>query len=49
MLNQNGKKVLNFCITNDIVIGNTFYDHDNEPQYTYESDNGEKRNIVDYI
>lgn len=48
-LNQNGKRILDFCITNDMQIGNTFFNHGKEPQYTYESQDGKHKSILDYI
>lgn len=49
VINQNGKRMIHFCITNDLRIGNTFYNHGEEPQYTYESEDGGNKSLVDYI
>lgn len=48
-LNQNGRRILDFCITNDLMIGNTFYNHGEDPQYTYESQDNRNKSIIDYI
>lgn len=34
-INQNGKILLGFRITNAMKIENSFYDHGKEPYYTY--------------
>lgn len=33
-INQNGNRVLDFCIPNDVQIGKTFFEHFEEPHYT---------------
>lgn len=47
--NRNGKKMLDFCITNDLLIGNSFYEHRKEDRNTFEAEGRETKSIIDYI
>ena len=48
-LNNNGKKMIEFCITNNINIGNTFFNHKKVHQLTYKSEGTGAESIIDYI
>ena len=47
--NENGKKMLDFCITNNILIGNTFFPHKNIHKFTFKADGTGNTTIIDYI
>ena len=47
--NENGKKMLDFCITNNILIGNTFFPHKNIHKFTYKAGGTGITTIIDYI
>ena len=49
MRNNNGKRLLDFCATYDMIVANTFYKHRDIHKYTrVEASRGE-RSIIDYI
>ena len=47
--NSNGKRLIDFCIMNDLVITNTFYEHKEIHRYTREVRSRGERSIIDYI
>ena len=47
--NENGKKMLDFCITNNILIGNTFFPHKNIHKFTFKAGGTGITTIIDYI
>lgn len=47
-INNNGRRLIDFCIMNIFVIGNTFFEHKDIHQYTRIGPKGEK-SIIDYI
>lgn len=48
-LNDNGRRMLDFCIENNLLITNTFYRHKNIHKYTREVHSRRERSIIDYI
>ena len=47
--NHNGKRLLDFCIINDLIITNTFYEHKDIHRYTREVSSRDERSIIDYV
>ena len=47
--NQRGEKLLEWCISNDMVIGNTIFPHHSRRLYTWQSPGERVRNQIDYI
>lgn len=45
--NSNGIKMINFCIANDLLIGNSF--HKQEIYYTFEAPERNAKSLIDYI
>jgi hypothetical protein len=45
IVNRNGWRMLEFCMDNNLLIGNTFYQH----KITFESTTGEVRSAVNYF
>lgn len=48
-INNNGQRMLDFCIINQILIGNTWFNHKNIHKITYEVQGLEHRSMIDYI
>lgn len=48
-INSNGKLMINFCVENDLKIGNTFCEYELEDRYTYEAEEMGGKSIIDYI
>ena len=47
--NTSGGKLLEFCKSNDLVIGNTIFPHHPRRLYTWRSPDERTRNQIDYI
>ena len=47
--NNNGRRLINFCILNELIIANTFYQHKDIHKYTREVKSRNERSIIDYI
>lgn len=47
--NNNGKRLLDFCTTYDMIVANTFYQHRDIHKYTRVEANRGERSIIDYI
>ncbi|XP_072169569.1 uncharacterized protein [Diadema setosum] len=48
-MNDNGERLLDFCATNDLVIGGTLFPHKNIHKLTWISPNGRDRNQIDHL
>ena len=49
MRNENGKKMIQFCISHRLLIGNTFYPHKNIHKITFQSESTGSKSIIDYM
>ena len=47
--NSNGDKMLMYCILNDLIIANTFYEHKAIHKYTRVQQSRNEKSIIDYI
>ena len=47
--NKNGKRMMEFCIFNNILIGNTFFPHKKSHQITFKAEGTGAETIIDYI
>ena len=47
--NNNGRRLLEFCQLNNLIITNTFYSHKNIHKYTKEVPSRNEKSIIDYI
>jgi exonuclease III len=47
--NERGEKLVDFCASNDLVIGNTWFQHHPRRLYTWISPGGRDRNQIDYV
>lgn len=48
-MNENGKRLAEFCALNDLVIGGTLFKHRDIHKLTWTSPNGRDRNQIDHI
>lgn len=48
-VNDNGQRMLDYCITNDMLIGNTWFKHKTIHKITYEAENLGHKSMIDYI
>uniref|UniRef100_A0A1Y1M3Z3 Reverse transcriptase domain-containing protein n=1 Tax=Photinus pyralis TaxID=7054 RepID=A0A1Y1M3Z3_PHOPY len=48
-LNNNGRRLVDFCLLNNLIITNTFYAHKDIHKYTREVRSRGERSIIDYI
>lgn len=46
---NNGKKMIEFCILNNMIITNTFYQHKEKHKYTRVAPTRQEKSIIDYI
>lgn len=46
---DNGRRILNYCQTNDLIVTNTFYQHKDIHRYTREVISRNEKSIIDYI
>ena len=49
VMNDNGKRFLEFCAINDLVIGGTLFKHQDIHKFTWESPYYRERNQIDHI
>lgn len=47
--NSNGLKILEYCVLNDMVVANTFFEHRDIHKYTRRGKNETEKSIIDYI
>lgn len=47
--NNNGNRIIDFCIQNNLVVMNTFFQHKDIHKYTRECKSRNERSIIDYI
>ena len=47
--NEAGENLIEFCATNSLWVGNTWFELPKRRKYTWTSPNGEHRNQIDYI
>lgn len=47
--NNNGDRLIRFCIDNDLIITNTFYKHKDIHKYTREVKSRNEKSIIDYF
>lgn len=47
--NNNGTRVIDFCIENNLLVMNTFYRHKDVHKYTREVKSRNERSIIDYV
>lgn len=47
--NSNGNRLIQFCIENQLIVTNTFYEHKDIHKYTREVKSRKERSIIDYI
>ncbi|MGL4388826.1 MAG: reverse transcriptase domain-containing protein [Brevinema sp.] len=45
--NNNGKRLIDFCVVNDMIITNTFFEHKNIHKYTRVNENKGENSIID--
>ena len=48
-MNNNGERLADFCLNNDLVIGGTIFPHKNIHKLTWRSPNGRSLNQIDHI
>ena len=48
-INNNGERMLEFCIENQLIIGNSFFKHKNIHQITFEGIGRGVKSIIDYF
>jgi len=46
--NKNGRRLINFCVLNELIIANTFYQHKDKYKYTRKVKSRNERSIIDY-
>jgi hypothetical protein len=49
VVNENGQRVLEFCIENELLLGNSFFRHKRIHKVTSEAERRSTRSIIDYI
>lgn len=49
ILNRNGKRMIEFCIENELLIGNSYWDQRLEERYTFVAIERNARSIIDFI
>lgn len=47
--NKNGERLINFCIANELIVTNTFYQHKELHKYTREVKSRNEKSIIDYV
>ena len=47
--NDNGKRLIEFCMLNNLVITNTFYGHKDIHRFTREAKSRDEKSIIDYV
>lgn len=48
-MNENGERLVDFCLMNDLIITNTFYKHKPIHQYTWMHPGNKQWHLLDYI
>ena len=46
--NGNGKRLLEFCMANDTLIMNSWFQHKEIQKYTWENESQQRRSVIDY-
>ena len=49
VVNENGQRLIEFCIENQLVIGNSLFQHKTIHKITYEAEGREAKSIIDYF
>ncbi|XP_039290252.1 craniofacial development protein 2-like [Nilaparvata lugens] len=49
ILNDNGERIIDFCLENNLMIGNTFYNHKKIHQITYSALGRQAESVIDYM
>jgi hypothetical protein len=49
IVNDNGERMIDFCLENNLMIGNTFYNHKKIHQITFEALGRQAESIIDYM
>lgn len=49
VLNDNGQRLIEFCIENDMLIGNSHFNHKLIHKITFQAEGREAKSIIDYI
>lgn len=49
IINRNGVKMIRFCQTNDLLIGNSFTQQALQNKYTFVAEGREAKSIIDYV
>lgn len=47
--NNNGRRLIDFCLQNELIITNTFYQHKSIHMYTREMKSRNERSVIDYL
>ena len=48
-INNNGKRLVDFCRANQLIVSNTFFQHKDAHKYTREVTSRDEKSIIDYI
>lgn len=48
-LNESGRRVIEFCIGNQLLIGNSFFPHKKVHKITYEAEGSDAKSVIDYF
>ncbi|XP_033106314.1 uncharacterized protein LOC117108409 [Anneissia japonica] len=48
-MNENGKRLMEFCSSNDLIVGGTIFPHKDIHKKTWYSPNGRDRNQIDHL
>ncbi|KAK2726760.1 hypothetical protein QYM36_007561 [Artemia franciscana] len=48
-INENGALLVDFALSNNLVVGGTLFEHKNEYKYTWTSPDGSTRNQIDHF
>ncbi|KAK5648822.1 hypothetical protein RI129_003714 [Pyrocoelia pectoralis] len=47
--NSNGTRMIDYCVMNDLIIANTFYEHANIHKFTRVAESRNEKSILDYV